>query len=171
MNYRNQLKFWTQLFFSLISSNICHIKMLLESLTIPLRLLSESIKLVGSAMCSVTLTWLHVSDWLIFGTLKDCTLKCNSLALNHCFSCRNAFQNCINTQLKLVLNTHFLSKSSKFVILEPAPCPPPHLLHPCLSTPEFRGCIVRIIFPSSSHHFFFQDIVYTSPMQFLASQS
>ena len=52
---------------------------------------------------------------IIFGTLKDDSLKINSLALNNCFSHRNIFQNGINTLSKMV--NHFLSKSSKFCIV------------------------------------------------------
>ena len=62
------------------------------------------------------LTWLHVSDYtVIFGTLKDDSLKVNSLPLNYCFSHRNVFQNGVNTLSKMV--NQFLSKSSKFCIV------------------------------------------------------
>ena len=51
----------------------------------------------------------------IFGTLKDDSLKINSLASNNCFSHRNVFQNGVNTLSKIV--NHFLSKSTNFFMV------------------------------------------------------
>ena len=57
------------------------------------------------------LTWLHVSITVIFGTLKDGSLEINSLALNHCFSYRNVWQNGVKAFSKMVLkNSVFCQK-------------------------------------------------------------
>ena len=61
-----------------------------------------SVILTGSATFSATFTWLHVSRTIVsFGTLKDGSLEINSLALNHCFSYRNVFQNGVNALSKI----------------------------------------------------------------------
>ena len=45
-----------------------------------------------------------------FGTLKDCSLKINSLALNNCFSYRSVFQNGVNALSKMVLKKKLVKK-------------------------------------------------------------
>ena len=66
-------------------------------LNLPLRRLSESLILIGSAMsgykCRTT---------VIFETLKDGSLEINSLALNNCFSYRKIFQNDVNALSNMV---------------------------------------------------------------------
>ena len=47
---------------------------------------------------------------VIFGTLEDCSLEINSLALNNCFSYRHVFQNGVNALSKMVFK-----KNSFFV--------------------------------------------------------
>ena len=66
------------------------------------------------------LTWLHVSDYHIFGTVKDSSLKINSLPLNNCFSYRNVLQNGVNSLSKKVLkNSGFCSKALNCVHFGP----------------------------------------------------
>ena len=49
----------------------------------------------------------------MFGTLKDGSLEINSLALNHCFSHINAFQNGVNALSKMGLKARFFVKKLK----------------------------------------------------------
>ena len=71
-----------------------------------------SLRLIGSASFCATLIWLHVSECLIFGTLKDDSLWFNVLASNNCFSHRNVFQNGVNTLSKIV--NHFCQNAQTF---------------------------------------------------------
>ena len=59
--------------------------------------------LIGSAMFNATFDrpCYTCQTSVIFGTLKDGSLQINSLALNHCFSYRNVFQNGVNALLHI----------------------------------------------------------------------
>ena len=70
--------------------------------------------LLGLPCLVQLLTWLHVSDYHNFGTMKDDSLLNNILAWNNCLCHRNIFQNGINIISKMV--TTFCQKSSKFCI-------------------------------------------------------
>ena len=68
-----------------------------------LRLLTECFILVRSAMLQF-LTWLYTGRTIIiFGTLKDSSLKMKSLSSNNCFSYRNVVQNGANALANMVI--------------------------------------------------------------------
>ena len=61
------------------------------------------------------LTWLHISDYSNFWSMKDESLLIHSLALFKCFTYRNLFQNGANGVKKMVkLVNEFLSKTQNF---------------------------------------------------------
>ena len=67
-------------------------------------------------MFGAFLTWLHVSDYrsLVFWTLKDTSLKINSLALNNnFFSHRNGLQNGVNALPKTVFKDPVFCQKKK----------------------------------------------------------
>ena len=59
------------------------------------------------------LTWLQVSDIVIFETLKDGSLEINNLELNNCSSYRTVFQSGVNASSKMILKTSFFVKKLK----------------------------------------------------------
>ena len=57
---------------------------------------------------------------IIFGTLKDSSLKINRLQLNNCFSCRNFMQNGVNALSKIAFkNSVSYQKTQFFVHFQP----------------------------------------------------
>ena len=77
-------------------------------LFIPLRLLTEYLKLSRSAIFGATFKLVtRVGLMQFFVTLTDGSLEINSLALNNCFSYRNVFQNDANALSKMDLKYPF----------------------------------------------------------------